>query len=66
MDCFMGLSGLLGVMLIISIRMIANKVDRINVLKNKIAKLEYELKHNPPINKDIVFDSEGGYKVVER
>jgi len=66
MEIFMFLIGLFMIIIIIMIRLIANQCETIKLLKKENKSLQYELAINPYTpNRDIVFDSQGGYKITE-
>ncbi len=72
MDCFMGLVGGLIVVVIVLIRLLVNQDRRVFNLLLEKANLErrvqelQRLQTLPDVDKDIIFDAQGGYKVVER
>lgn len=58
-------TGVLIIVCALMIRIIINLVERIKNLKSENAQLKYTLAINVPLDKDIIFDKEGGYKVID-
>jgi len=71
MNFFMFMTGFLTLVIVILIRVILRLVDRKIILQRKVKKLENDLSlaklvvGYPSCMKDIKFDNEGGYSIVE-
>lgn len=68
MDALMSIIGMLMICLIVATRVIKNKCEMIEELKIELESVKKDLEDIEkycPINKEIVFNSEGGYSIRE-
>jgi len=66
MDCFMGTTGALIIVTVVLARMMLNQERTILKLVRENADLKRQLEELPDSDKEIIFDAQGGYKVVNK
>ena len=69
MEILLFIAGFQGIIILILIKIISKQFCKIDYLikENQEALLLVKLaQEGPPINKDIIFDNEGGYKIVDK